>query len=45
MSAEDGQFAGHVAALADAASDKLGFDIASETAPKVLRWTVGMTGR
>lgn len=36
----DGQFAGDVAALADAASDSLGIDIADETVAKILGWSV-----
>ncbi|RZU76358.1 hypothetical protein EV384_5002 [Micromonospora kangleipakensis] len=36
----EGQFVGDVADLADAASDRLGIDIADETVAKILRWGV-----
>jgi hypothetical protein len=36
----DGQFLGDIAHLADAASDRLGCDIADETVARVLRWSV-----
>lgn len=36
----EGQFAGDIAQLADAASDKLGVDIADDTVARVLRWSV-----
>ncbi|MET8351457.1 hypothetical protein [Micromonospora sp. NPDC005206] len=36
----EGEFAGDVAELADAASDKLGVDIADETVARFLRWSI-----